>query len=276
MRVVFLEDVQGVAQGGDVKEVKNGFARNYLIPQSLATPATREALKRTERLGTEAETKRLKTLADMKELSEELNGAQVTVEMRAGASGRLYGSVTNMIVADEVAKLTDREIDRRTVQIPEPIRQVGIYEIRIRLHPDVETDISVLVHPVGTDPEEFKASLSEDKEDDAEAADGAAETDSEAETTEPVAEAEAEAEPEAEPETEAEPEAVADAKPEAEAEPEPEAEAEAEPEATSEEPADTAEESDDADETPEDNASEESAEPAAEGEPESDKKSDGS
>jgi large subunit ribosomal protein L9 len=203
MRVVFLADVQGVAQGGDVKEVKNGFARNYLIPQSLATPATREALQRTERLGKEAETKRLKTLADMKELSEELNGARVTVEMRAGASGRLYGSVTNMIVADEVAKLTDREIDRRTVQIPEPIRQVGVYEIRIRLHPDVETDISVLVHPAGTDPEEYLASLSEEKEDDAEAADGAAETDSEAKATEPVAETEAESE--AEPETEAEP-----------------------------------------------------------------------
>jgi large subunit ribosomal protein L9 len=239
MRVVFLEDVQGVAQGGDVKDVKNGFARNYLIPQSLATPATREALQRTERLGREAETKRLKTLADMKELSEELNGAQVVVEMRAGASGRLYGSVTNMIVADEVAKLTDREIDRRTVQIPEPIRQVGVYEIRIKLHSEVETDISVLVHPAGTDPEEFLASLSEEEEGDTEAADGAAETDTEAEATEPVAEAE--------PEVEAEPESEPEAAPE------------------------DAEESDDADETSEDDA-----EPAAEAEPEADGKSDDS
>lgn len=266
MRVVFLEDVQGVAQGGDVKEVKNGFARNYLIPQSLATPATREALKRTERLGKESETKRLKTLADMKELSEELNGAQVTVEMRAGASGRLYGSVTNMIVADEVAKLTDREIDRRTVQIPEPIRQVGVYEIRIRLHPDVETDISVVVHPVGTDPEEFMASLSEETEGDSEAADGATETDADPEATEPVAEPEADVETEAEPEAEAT-EPTAEAEPEAEVEPE--------PETAPEEPAEADEESDDADETPEDGASEEAAEPAAEDEPESDEKSDG-
>ena len=177
MRVVFLEDVAGVAHGGDVKEVKNGFARNYLIPQALATPATNEALQRTRRLGREAEVKRLKTLADMKELSEELNGSQVTVEMRAGASGRLYGSVTNMIVADEVAKLTDREIDRRTVQIPESIRQVGVYPIRIKLHPEVETDISVLVHPSGTDPAEFLASLSEEEETDEESTDDAVETD---------------------------------------------------------------------------------------------------
>ncbi len=188
MRVVFLEDVAGVAQGGDVKEVKNGFARNYLIPQALAMPATNEALQRTQRLGKEAESKRLKTLADMKELSEELNGSQVTVEMRAGASGRLYGSVTNMIVADEVAKLTDREIDRRTIQIPESIRQVGVYPIRIKLHPEVETDVSVLVYPSGTDPTEFLASLSEEKEADAESTDDEADTD--------TAEAEADVAPE--------------------------------------------------------------------------------
>jgi len=186
MRVVFLEDVAGVAHGGDVKEVKNGFARNYLIPQALATPATNEALQRTRRLGKEAETKRLKTLADMKELSAELNGSQVVVEMRAGASGRLYGSVTNMIVADEVAKLTDREIDRRTVQIPDSIRQVGVYPIRIKLHPDVETDISVLVYPSGTDPAEFLASLSEEAEADAESTDDGSETDT-AEATADVA-----------------------------------------------------------------------------------------
>lgn len=188
MRVVFIEDVAGVAQGGDVKEVKNGFARNYLIPQALATPATNEALQRTQRLGKEAESKRLKTLADMKELSEELNGSQVTVEMRAGASGRLYGSVTNMIVADEVAKLTDREIDRRTIQIPESIRQVGVYPIRIKLHPEVETDVSVLVYPSGTDPTEFLASLNEEKEADAESTDDETDTD--------TAEAEADVAPE--------------------------------------------------------------------------------
>ena len=124
----------------------------------------------------------------MKELSEELTGSQVTVEMRAGASGRLYGSVTNMIVADEVAKLTDREIDRRTIQIPESIRQVGVYPIRIKLHPEVETDVSVLVYPSGTDPAEFLASLNEEKEADAESTDDEADTD--------TAEAEADVAPE--------------------------------------------------------------------------------
>ena len=97
MRVVFLEDVAGVAQGGDIKEVKNGFARNYLIPKSLAVPATHNALQGVERLAREADVVRVKHLEDMKALAAELDGFQVNIDMRAGSGGRLYGSVTNVM-----------------------------------------------------------------------------------------------------------------------------------------------------------------------------------
>ena len=155
MRVVFLEDVPGVAQGGEVKEVKNGFARNYLIPKNLATPASHNALQQLERLKRQAEQTRLRTLADMKALGELLDGQQVNVEMRAGTSGRLYGSVTNAIVAEQLSELTDREIDRRVVAMAEPIRELGMYDLSVRVHPEVEAQIKVLVYPTGTDPEEF-------------------------------------------------------------------------------------------------------------------------
>ena len=168
MRVVFLEDVTGVAQGGDVKEVKAGFARNYLIPKRLATPITKDALQRVERLKKEAEATRTKTLADMKDLREALDGAQLNVEMRAGASGRLYGSVTNAIVAEGLAKIAEREIDRRTISIPESIREVGLFDLRIRLHAEVEADIKLLVHPAGTDPVEFLESFEAAREAEAE------------------------------------------------------------------------------------------------------------
>ena len=125
MRVVFLEDVAGVAQGGDVKEVKNGFARNYLIPKNLAVPATHNALQRIKRLAREADVVRLKRLNDMRELAQELNESRVKVEMRAGASGRLYGSVTNAIIADELSRMVDGEIDRRMVLLDEPLRELG-------------------------------------------------------------------------------------------------------------------------------------------------------
>ena len=152
MRVVFLEDVQGVAQGGEVKEVKNGFARNYLIPKSLAVPATHNALQGVERLAKSAEVERLKRLEDTRALAEELDGTQVNVEMRAGAGGQLFGSVTNQIVAAELSKLTDREIDRRTVEIAEPIRELGVFDVSIRLLPEIEAGVKVLVYATGTEP----------------------------------------------------------------------------------------------------------------------------
>ncbi len=152
MRVVFLEDVSGVARGGDVKEVKNGFARNYLIPKNLAVPATHNALQGVERLGREADVTRVKRLEDMRALAGELDGVQVNVEMRAGSGGRLYGSVTNAMIAEGLASLTQREGDRRTIEIEEPIRQMGTFEVSVRLDAEVEAKINVLVYPIGTDP----------------------------------------------------------------------------------------------------------------------------
>ena len=190
MRVVFLEDVPGVALGGDVKEVKNGFARNYLIPQGMAVPAKREALKRVERLKQDAEVNRLKTLTDMKALGEQLDGTQVNVEMRAGVSGRLYGSVTSAIVADELAKLAGREMDRRAIDIHESIREIGAYDLPLRLHPEVNAHIRLLVHPAGTDPVEFMSTL------EAEAAEAATKVDESASgSEEPAGDAAAEDDP---------------------------------------------------------------------------------
>ena len=159
MRVVFLEDVPGVAQGGEIKEVKNGFARNYLIPKSLATPATHNAVQRVAKLQNQAQVNRVKRLEDMRELAAEFNGAQVSVEMRAGSSGRLYGSVTNAIIAQRLAELTEKDIDRRAVELEEPIRDLGAYDLTVKLHPEVEAGISVLVYPTGMTPEEFAESL---------------------------------------------------------------------------------------------------------------------
>ena len=157
MQVVFLEDVAGVAQGGDLKEVKNGFARNYLIPKKLAAPATHNVLQQVESLRKQAETTRIKQLADMRKLAEGIDGLQINVEMRAGTSGRLYGSVTNSIVAEELSKATGHLIERRTVEINEPIRQVGIFNVNVRLHPEVHAAVKVLVYGTGSDPTEMEA-----------------------------------------------------------------------------------------------------------------------
>lgn len=183
MRVVFLEDVEGVAQGGEVKEVKNGFARNYLIPKSLAVPATHNALQRVEKLTREAGVNRVKLLSDLRGLAEELDGKRIDVEMRAGSSGRLYGSVTNTIIAEALSEMAERDIDRRTVQISEPIRDLGVYDLSIRLHQEVSAAVQVVVYPMGTDPDDMIPS-DEEEVPDGEVEEATAEVDTAVEASE--------------------------------------------------------------------------------------------
>ena len=180
MRVVFLQDVAGVAQGGDVKEVKNGFARNYLIPKKFAVPATHNALQRVKQYAEQAERARIRLLQDMRELSETLDGTRIDVEMRAGASGQLYGSVTNAIIADKLSEMADRDIDRRGIEIDEPIRQLGTFNVNVRLHPEVQAQIEVLVYPTGTTAEAWLQSLEEVDEE----AEGEAESETDSQDSE--------------------------------------------------------------------------------------------
>ncbi|MDC0035398.1 50S ribosomal protein L9 [Chloroflexi bacterium] len=164
MRVVFIEDVEGVALGGEVKEVKNGFARNYLIPKKLAAPATHNNLQRIHKFSKDAAVSRAQKFDDMKELAETLEGTEITIEMRAGANNRLYGSVTGTMVADALAEETGVPIERRLVQLDDPIREVGIYEIPIRLYTDVNASIKLTVYATGTDPFEMVQEEEEDQE----------------------------------------------------------------------------------------------------------------
>ena len=145
MKVVFLEDVEGVALGGEIKEVKNGFARNYLIPQSLAAPATRNNLQKITKLSRHAESERIQKLGDMKQLAEAIHGTEVVIEMRAGSNNRLYGSVTGTMVADTLNEMTGQSIERRLVQLDNPIRDLGSFEVPVRLHAEINASIKVTV-----------------------------------------------------------------------------------------------------------------------------------
>ena len=145
MKVVFLEDVEGVALGGEIKEVKNGFARNYLIPQKLAAPATHNNLQKITKLSRQADTERMQRLDDMKQLSEAIDGTEIMIEMRAGSNDRLYGSVTGTMVADALNEITGQSIERRLVQLDNPIRDLGSFHVPIRLHADVNATIKVTV-----------------------------------------------------------------------------------------------------------------------------------
>ena len=164
MKVLFLEDVEGVAHGGDVKEVKRGFAKNYLLPKNIAVIATKTSLERIPKLKVEADKNRIQRLNDMKELSGELDGMRVNLPMRSGPTGKLYGSVTNNMIAAELSSISTKDIQRRMIVLPESIRQLGIFEISLNLHQEVQANISLLVHPEDVDPTEFEESLSKNQD----------------------------------------------------------------------------------------------------------------
>ncbi|MCH8229524.1 MAG: 50S ribosomal protein L9 [Chloroflexi bacterium] len=145
MKVLFLQDVRPTTRAGDVKEVKNGFARNYLIPQGFAVQATEHELRRAAGLRQQADDRRLQEARAWQEVADALQDEKVRIEVRTGPTGRLYGSVTNTMIAAELARMTGREIDRKGIQIPAPIRAVGDYKIPARLVEGVSATLVVEV-----------------------------------------------------------------------------------------------------------------------------------
>jgi large subunit ribosomal protein L9 len=143
MRVIFLEDVPNVARAGDIKEVASGYGRNYLIPQKLARLATSPATNLPEiqrRLAT-----RNQSEAALVKLANQLEGREVTLKARVGAKDRLYGSITSADIAAELQESAGVAIDKRKIELAEPIRQVGSYEVVVRLAKDIVPTIKVTV-----------------------------------------------------------------------------------------------------------------------------------
>jgi len=156
VKVLFLKDVARVAHAGDVKDVKDGYGRNYLLPQGLAVVATRDTIARSEGLRKSAEERRLKEAADWQEVAEILAETPVEIEARSGPTGRLYGSITNTMVAQKLSEMTGREVDRRNVRFREPVRQTGEFSVPVRLFETVELEIKLMVRAEGSEdtPEE--------------------------------------------------------------------------------------------------------------------------
>lgn len=147
MKVVFFEDVEGTAQVGEVKVVKNGFARNFLLPRGLAGPATAPNLQRAGSLA-EKEARRQARLDGEAEVHRQrLEGYSVTFEARVGETGRLYGSVTSRDIARRIEETAGVEVDARVILLPEPIRELGERDVVIRFTRNVSAAITVVVEP---------------------------------------------------------------------------------------------------------------------------------
>ena len=145
MRLLLRADVDGLGHKGDVVEVADGYARNFLVPRGMAIVATEGAERQAEAM------RRSRSVADAaarsaaESVATTLVPAVVTLTERAGAEGKLFGSVTTAEVADAVAAQFEIELDRRALHIEEPIREVGTHKVVARLHTDVQFEITVEV-----------------------------------------------------------------------------------------------------------------------------------
>jgi large subunit ribosomal protein L9 len=143
MRVIFLEDVPNVARAGEIKEVANGYGRNFLIPKKLALLANSPV---TSQIQVQPKlTAQDQTEDELVKLANQLEGREITLKARVGAKDRLYGSITNADIVAELQNIAGVAVDKRKVELVEPIRQLGSYEVAIRLARDIVPKIKVTV-----------------------------------------------------------------------------------------------------------------------------------
>lgn len=146
-KIILTHEVSNLGSAGDVVEVKNGYARNYLFPRGFATPWSKGAERQIESIKAARAARELASLEDAQALAASLTSATVTVPAKAGAEGRLFGSIKAEQVADAVKAAGLGEIDKRKVEIREQVRTVGTYQATVRLHEDVNANIEFEVVP---------------------------------------------------------------------------------------------------------------------------------
>ena len=143
MKVILTNDVTGLGEPGDVVDVKAGYGRNFLIPRGLAMRWTRGAEKQIELIRRARAARDIRGLDDAKAAVGTLKALPVRIRVRAGAQGRLFGSVSASDIADAVRAAGGPELDRRRIEIANPIRTVGRHQVTVRLHPEVTATLDV-------------------------------------------------------------------------------------------------------------------------------------
>lgn len=149
MKVILRVDVANVGRKGDVLDVSNGFARNYLVPKGLALKATDGALAQATAMRRARDLKEARDRESAEEIARKLTPMVIRVPARAGAEGRLFGSVTAADLAEAVQTQTGITVDRRRIHLDDPIKSIGTHEVAVRLHTDVEARLQVEVVPSG-------------------------------------------------------------------------------------------------------------------------------
>ncbi len=146
MKVILFENVEKLGKQGDIVTVKDGYARNYLIPQNLAKTATDKTVTLLEEHKKKLRKKDVKLAEEARSVAEQVEKVQVVLSKKVGPEGKLYGSVTPSEVAEQLNE-KGFNIDKKAVKIDEPIKTTGEFTVKVRLHKEVDADIKVVVQP---------------------------------------------------------------------------------------------------------------------------------
>jgi len=147
MKVILQKSVDKLGVPGDVVDVADGYARNYLMPRGLAVRASKGGVKHVESLKRAHSTRVSQAQAEAQEVADRLTASPIKVRARVGEEGRLFGSVTAAELAEEIERQTGVKVDRRDVHLDEPIRSVGVHEVMVHLFADVDPVVPVEVEP---------------------------------------------------------------------------------------------------------------------------------
>ena len=164
MKVLFLKDNLPTAMAGEIKEVKPGFARNFLIPQGIAELANRSSIERVEKLRKQAEVRRGEMKAKWQTVATEINLLNLEIVAQTGPTGKLFGSVTNSQIASSIEENLDGvTIDRRSIRITQPIKMIGSYKVPMKLFEGVDAEVNLLVKSDGNVMTEEMVEITEGK-----------------------------------------------------------------------------------------------------------------
>ncbi|MBM3119004.1 MAG: 50S ribosomal protein L9 [Chloroflexi bacterium] len=144
MKVIFLKDAPK-GKKGEIKDVAAGYARNFLIPKGLALPATPAAIKTAQIQSEEKSQRQAREHEELGRIIQQLEGKELHFKAKAGVKGRLHGAITSAHIADELTKLTGFEIDKKKIELEEPLHNLGSYEVVVRLAKGLDAKISVVI-----------------------------------------------------------------------------------------------------------------------------------
>jgi large subunit ribosomal protein L9 len=143
VKLILTHEVNGLGAPGDVVEVKNGYGRNYLLPRGFAIRWTRGGQKQIDLIQRARSAREIRTLDEAQQVAGRVNALTVRLKQRAGEGGRLFGSVTPADIADAVKATGGPELDKRRIEIKNPIKSVGSHKVQVRLHPEVSATIKL-------------------------------------------------------------------------------------------------------------------------------------